>query len=241
MQQGLLKASVAEMIGTFLLTLIGAGTICALRFQEITGAGSQSSPLVLIAFAHGLALMVAIYATAHISGGAINPAVSLGFWIAGRLSLVAAVVYTIFQCVGAIIAAFLLRAIFWKWGAEDDAVRLGMTFTNQVSQMKAALVEGTLTFVLMFAIMACMLDPNRRGRQMFGVCVGMTLAICMMAGAPVTGAALNPARYLGPAVAYGYLGQAGVYLIAPLVGAAIAAALYRFVFMTTGPAPEDEV
>jgi len=239
MQQGVFKAGLAEMIGTFILTFIGGAAICSLK-------AADSSALLMIGLAHGLALMIAVYTTAHISGGAINPAVAIGLWIAGKLNAMTTVVYIIFECVGAIIAGFVLRMLFASGSmgsaALEDPIFLGTPhFGGDVSPLRAIMAETFATFVLVWAVMMGAVDARRQGKQFFGLTIGMAVACGIMAIGSITGGAMNPAQYLGTALASFHLDQAGFYWGAPILGGLLAAIVYRFVFMQAEAAPEDEV
>lgn len=240
MQQGLFKQGIAELIGTFILTFIGGASICALK------GGAESTALVMPALAHGFALMIAVYSTAHISGGSINPAVSIGLWIVGKLDFVKTLVYIVFECIGAILAGFLLRMLFAGGSlgavALDPPVLLGTpNFGGDVSVLRAFLAECFATFILVWTVMLCAVDSRRQGKQFFGFCIGMAVTIGILAVGNISGGAMNPARYLGTAVASAHLDQAGIYWLGPIVGGVLAAVVYKFVFMQAQVSLEDEV
>jgi aquaporin Z len=149
----------------------------------------------------------------------------------------------LFQCVGALLAGIVLRIVFWVHGNE---VLFGMPMYNveELNWWRAGAAEVFFTFVVMFVVMACVVDSRRQGKQFFGLCYGMAQTACILAGGSISGASLNPARYLGPAVvagpALGSMSQAGVYLVSPFIGAVLAALLYKSMFLQAQPAPEDE-
>ncbi|MDE1857307.1 MAG: aquaporin [Candidatus Micrarchaeota archaeon] len=208
------KAAV-EMFGTFLLTFVGAGAI-------IVTAGSN---LLLIAIAHGLALGVAVTIAMQISGGHINPAITLGMLAIRKISSGRALAYIIAQVVGAVIAGFVLLVTFpASFGAQ---VALGTpTLAGGFSAANGIALEAVMTFILMFTIMGTAVD--KRGPKMGGLFIGAVLAGCILVGGPLTGAALNPARAIGPAIAGGYFANWYVYWIGPIIGAIVAALAYRY-------------
>jgi MIP family channel proteins len=211
-----------EAIGTFILTFIGAGSIIA------TGGGT----LIVIALAHGIALAIAVSAAMNISGGHINPAVTLGMLATKRISVQHAVVYIIFQLIGAILAGYLLMGVFPKslgtavnWGAPG----LG----PQTSVAQGILFEAIMTFILVFAVFGTAVDS--RAPKIGGFGVGLAIAIDIMAGGPFTGAAMNPARAIGPMVASLNFTNWYVYWIGPILGAVIAALLYHYIVLKNQP------
>jgi MIP family channel proteins len=240
MQQGLLKAGLAEMFGVFIFVLMGAGSICGLAVSGTAEPGH----LVIIALASGLGMMAAQYGTAHVSGASINPAINIAMWISGQISLAYAFVYMAFQCVGAILAGFALRVMFPRMAGLEPFYFGTPNFVGgsegDVSPMRAGMTEAILTFVLAWVVLSCAVDSRRQGKQFFGFAIGGIIMATILVGGNITGASLNPARYLGPAIAAGNLTQAGIYLTMPFIGAALAAVLYKFLFMQQA-APEDEV
>jgi len=208
----------AEAVGTFLFFFVGAGAI-------IVNTGTEGGvSLVGIALAHGLVLGVLVSAMGAVSGGHFNPAVTLGVWIAGRIASRTAVTYVIAQLVGALIAGLTLRAVFAEsmWvPAQLGTPALGLGF----GPVAGIAVEAILTMVLLFAVFGTAIDP--RAPKIGGLAIGLAVAADIMIGGPVTGAAMNPARWFGPAVAGGFLDNWYVWIIGPVIGAAVAAAIYR--------------
>jgi MIP family channel proteins len=213
------KPCVAELIGTFGLCFIGAGAICT---DVLTGKVG----LVGIAIAHGLVLSIMVSATGHISGGHLNPAVTAGFWSTGRMKSEMAVQYIAAQLAGAVIAGFMLKAIFaeavWK-KAQLGTPTLAAGVTPQVG----IFVEAILTFFLVFAVFGTAVDTNAPKIGGFGI--GLTIAFDILMGGPLTGAAMNPARTFGPALAGGYWNSHFVYWIGPALGGIGAAHVYDWV------------
>ncbi|MBI4328609.1 MAG: MIP family channel protein [Chloroflexi bacterium] len=223
----LARQAIAEGIATFVLIFIGAGSIIA---NSITGGASG---LIGIALAHGLAIFTGVAATGHLSGGHINPAVTIGFLITRRISLVTAVVYVIAQLAGAAIGGFLLRAVFpesaWQV-AHLGATELG----TGVAFGTGVLVEAVLTFILVFVIFQTA-GHSEGPKAIAPLAIGLTVALDILAGGPLTGAAMNPARAFGPALAGGYWSDHLVYWIGPVTGGAVAALVAHFVLQTRSP------
>jgi MIP family channel proteins len=216
----------AEFLGTFALVFFGAGSICADQFLH--GAGSLG--LFGIAVAHGLAIAIFYSAFAHVSGGHFNPAVTIGFWVTKRASTMEVILYWIAQLAGAIVAAFLLKALV----PEDTwrAVALGTpTLVRDFSRLSAMLLEGIATFLLVLVVFATAVDDRDISQPIVGFCIGLTFSLGTMVAGPFTGAALNPARALGPALVSSHWASQGVYWVGPLAGGFLAALLYDSLFL----------
>lgn len=217
------KALIAEFIGTFTLVFIGVGAIAM--------ASDGSAGLLAIALAHGLALVVMISALGAISGGHFNPAVSIGLWLAGKISAPTFVAYVIAQVLGAAAAAALILV------ALPDQVRAVSVGTPAlaagVGSASALILEAVLTFFLVFVVYGTAVD--RRAPKLGGLFIGLTVTTGILVAGPVTGGALNPARHLGPALFAGgeFLAQTWLYWVGPLLGGAVAGVLYRSVFEET--------
>jgi aquaporin Z len=225
---GLGAALAAEALGTFIFFFIGAGAIIT---SQIQGANSG---LVGIAAAHGLVLAVMASAFGPISGAHFNPAVTIGLWVAGKISAVLGAAYIAAQLVGAVAAGLALRAVFLP--AQWMPVNLGTPGLGAgVDPLRGIVVEAILTMALLFAVLLTAVD-ERAPRSIAGFGIGLTVAADILVGGPLTGAAMNPARVFGPAVAASFWDHHYVYWIGPIAGAAIAALLYRFVFAPPKPA-----
>jgi MIP family channel proteins len=221
------RAPLAELVGTFAFFFIGAGAICTDAYTR-GGVG-----LVGIAAAHGLILSIMISSLGAISGGHFNPAVTIAFAVTRRIDVVQAVFYVVAQLVGAVIAGLLLRAIFA--GVFPEAVigpaHLGTPgLARDVSFGTGILIEAVLTFFLVTAIYGTAVD-ERAPRSIAGFGIGLTVGLDILMGGPLTGAAMNPARTFGPAVAAQFWDNHLVYWIGPIVGAVVAALLYENVFI----------
>jgi aquaporin Z len=214
------KAYIAEFIGTFTLVFLGCASVWA--------AGKLNTGPIVPAFAHGLSIVIAAYTLGHISGAHINPAVTLACAIDGAISWPKAVVYWIVQILAAIVAAFVLTIILPNQAATFGAFSYGAnTPTPNTSFIGALLLELILTFLLASSV----LQAAVRGRagNMAGLAIGLTLTAAILAGGAITGASLNPARTLGPAIVAGQLSEVAPYLIGTLLGGALAAVVHRFV------------
>jgi aquaporin Z len=219
------RVFVAELIGTFALVFVGAGTV-------IVGLGG----LVGAALAHGFVLAVFIYAYGHISGTHINPAVTFGLALNGTVKWAEAVFYWLAQFVGAIVAAFVLSVIVSSVSDMKGAATVG-TLTEP-APFAALGVEIILTFFLVNTVLHTAVAG--RGGGFAGLAIGLTLTFAILAGGPMTGASLNPARTLGPALFTGDAAKPMTYLIyfvGPLVGAALAVGVFKFLNGNESPAP----
>lgn len=210
---------VAEAVGTFFLVFAGTGAIVvdAVTGGAVTHAG--------IALTFGMIVMVMIYALGEVSGAHFNPAVTLGFVAAGRLPLREAPPYVVSQCAGAIAASASLGMLF------PATTTLGATSPSGALP-QAFVLEIVITALLMFVILAVSTGAREKGITA-GLAIGATVALCAMFAGPVSGASMNPARSLGPALAAGELAGLWIYLSAPVVGAVLAVALCRAIH---GPA-----
>ena len=203
------RALIAEFVGTFALIFIGAGT-AALGIGGLLG----------VALAHGFVIVGFAYAYGHISGTHLNPAVTIGLWSAGRVDARKAFSYVVFQLAGGLAGAETgLGATTLARGLE-----IGST-TITIEPLTGVLVEAVLTFFLVNAVLNAAVSG--RGGENAGLAIGLTLVFCILMGGPLTGASLNPARTIGPAVATGNFSDLWVYLVGPVLGGVVAAVLYR--------------
>lgn len=226
----LTRQCVVEFIGTFSLTFIGAGAIIA------TGGDN----LVAIAFAHGLALSMAVYASGHISGGHINPAVTIGMLVTGKIKPPAAVAYIVVQLLGATLAAFILSSCLP--GKAVDAVKLGATLAapeNALSPVNTIIIEAILTFLLVTTIFAVAVD-KRGPKNIYGFAIGLTVCFDILCAGKFTGASMNPARSFGPALIGEQWDLWYCYWIGPIVGGVLAALVYDRVVIGKDAAGGDD-
>jgi MIP family channel proteins len=210
------RSFLAEMIGTFGLIFFGAGSI--LQQQATQSVGTTG-----IAVAHGLAILIGVYAFGHISGAHFNPAISFGMWMTRRIGLGKMLVYWLAQLVGASLAAGILGYLY-QGGPVD--VHLGTpTIDPTIGSMTGVLVEAILTFFLVISVFGTAVDP-RAPSGFAGLAIGLTITVDVLMGGGLTGAAMNPARAFGPALASHYWQDQWVYWVGPLVGGGVAAILY---------------
>jgi MIP family channel proteins len=204
---------VAEAIGTFALVFAGTGAIVV---NEVMGGMITH---VGIALVFGLVVMAMIYAVGDISSAHFNPAVTVGFWLAGRLGVGEVAPYILSQSGGALLASLLLRGIF------PDATTLGATLPTG-GILPAFVLEIVMTFFLMFVIIHVATGSKEQG-LMAGMAIGATVTLDALFGGPISGASMNPARSLAPALVSLNVNDLWIYLTAPWIGAAIAVGAYR--------------
>jgi MIP family channel proteins len=227
------RAAIAEFVGTFALMFVGGGAII------VTGGEN----LVAIAVAHGLILAVMVTATMHISGGQINPAVSVALGIIGKQPWSRVATFVGAQLAGATAAAFLLKVLL---STSYDVGNIGATLgslttadSGAASAVRAVGLEIIGTFFLMFVIMGSAVDERGVGavKVTSGFAIGLTVAAVILCLGPLTGASLNPARSLGPALVAGAWNHHWVYWVGPITGAGLAAVIYTISFRTRSPGP----
>ena len=216
----------AEFIGTFALVFFGAGAVCADRYLQSSGGIG----LLGIALASGLAMAIMVSALGHISGGHFNPAITIGFWVTKRIGTMEAFLYWAAQILGGVAAAFLLRAIIpeeiWR------AVALGTPeLVRDFSRLSAMVLEAVTSFFLVLVFFATAVDERGAFRSIAGFGVGLTVTLGILVIAPFTGAAMNPARAFGPALASNHWTNWGVYWIGPLAGGFLAGLLYDALYL----------
>jgi aquaporin NIP len=210
----------AEGLAAFALVFAGCGAVVAdARYDEALGT-------VGIALVFGLVIMVMVYATGHLSGAHINPAVTLAFTVTRHFPARDALAYVLAQCSGAIAAALVLLAVWPSQPAE-----LGATLPS-VGVGSALVYEGVLSAFLMFVIIAVATDTRAVGAAA-AIAIGGTVGLDALFGGPVTGASMNPARSLGPALAAGEWHDFWIYLVGPTAGATLGGLAYQLVRGTT--------
>ncbi|MEE2959512.1 MAG: MIP family channel protein [Myxococcota bacterium] len=215
----LLKKVLAEFIGTYMLVFVGCGSIIV----DTLHPGSLGH--LGISFSFGLTVMVMIYATGHISGAHFNPAVTLAFALNRSFPKGEVLFYWTGQIIGAVTAAICLESLFGNIGD------LGATLPHREVQTVLGLEIG-LTFFLMFVITAVATDHRVEGSAA-GLAIGSTVAAAALFGGPISGASMNPARSLGPALVSGNWEGLWLYLLAPCIGAVTAAFVYNFISCST--------
>ena len=212
-----LKPALAELIGTFTLVFIGAGAGAL--------AGSSGSGLVGVALAHGMALTAIIYAWGNVSGAHVNPAVTFSIALTGKMPWRRAFSYWTAQLAGAVLAGYLLLRVV---GAESG---LGATTGSLTTSdtFGTILVEAILTFFLVIAVFGSAVAG--RNAEAVGLAIGLVLTADILAGGPLTGASMNPARTFGPALAIGDLSYMWMYIVGPFTGGGLAALVYDRLFL----------
>jgi aquaporin TIP len=216
------RRSFVELLGTFALVLIGAGTIMSLGPQADAGT-------LDVAVATGLTIAVMVTAVGHISGGHFNPAITFGFMLTRRLAVVLGLAYWVAQLLGAVLAALLLRWIF-------PAANLGAPSVHTIDIGAALVLEALITFFLVWVVFAVTSDERNSYTSIAGLAIGFVILFGMLLAYPLTGGAFNPARAFGPELVSGSWTDAWIYYVGPLAGGAIAALLYDEVYLSPGPA-----
>ncbi len=214
-----IKKYIAEMIGTFVLTLFGCGT------AVVVGCGTTGG-IVATALAFGLSIVAMAYVIGNVSGCHINPAVSLAMFLDKRMSGKDMAGYMVFQIVGAIIAAAVLSVIVSSLGLPVG--NLGQNSVDNVGVACAILVEVILTFVFVLLVLGAT-SKNGAGKHA-GIVIGLGLTFVHLFGINLTGTSVNPARSIGPALLVGgeALSQLWVFIVAPLIGAIVAWAVWKY-------------
>ena len=232
---GIRRASAAEAYGTFLLVMIGPGTITAMRFA---GLGTSGPALGVIGLAHGVALLVAIYSIGHISGAHINPAVTIAAWATHKIEARRVAPYIIAQLVGASIAG-VTQLVLWSSNSGNggyDAAKLtflGDTVPGSGFTIGAALLAEVVgTAILVFTIFGA--TDKKADSSWAGVAIGLVLAAVIWMFGPISGASLNPARTIGPTLASAVFSLTPfntlwIYIVGPIFGGLLGAFLYEVV------------
>lgn len=217
----LVKRAIAEAVGTFILVFLGCGAAVSLT----TASGAQASSLQFtgIALGFGLGIAGAIYATGHVSGGHLNPAVSLALTAIGRFRAADLPAYIGAQLVGATLAALALQGVY------PDADALGNNaLAGGVSVGSGLLVEAVMTAIFLFVIVSVATDV-RVTPGFAALAIGFTLAAIHLVGIPLTGTSVNPARTFGPDLIAGEWDHFWIFVLAPVVGAVVGAFTYQAV------------
>jgi aquaporin TIP len=223
------RAVLAELIGTLLFVFVGAGSVVVVTGVIGVSPRDDAAALTAIALAHGLAIAVVVAGTAKISGGHVNPAVTFGAVIAGRMKLTTGVLYVGAQLTGAVIGALLLEAAV-VGEVEGSLGAHSLNLGALDGEGGGVLVEAVLTFVLVFTVFATAIDRRGPG-NIAPIAIGLAILIDHLVGVPLTGASMNPARSFGPALVADVWDNHWVYWVGPLAGGGIAALAYYLTFM----------
>lgn len=227
MNRDLARSLIAEFLGPFVLVFAGVGAIIQ----------TQGNEIVAIALAHGLAIGLLMLAAGHISGGHFNPAITIGFWAARRVETGQAIAYILAQCLGALAAAGALTLVYQdldrnRVNMGTPAVGGALSDGASLGAGRALIMEIILTFILMFVFFGVAVDLRSGGRSIAGLAIGLTITLGIFAGDAVSGAAMNPARWFGPAVVQQDWSDLWVWWVGPIAGAVLAALVYSRVLMT---------
>ncbi len=224
-----MKKYVAEFIGTAVLVTLGCGTAMLVGCDAAAGGG-----YILTALAFGLVIVGMAYSIGNISGCHINPAVSLGVLMSGGMSVKDFVGYVVSQCLGALAGAGVLAVIFTTGSVTDMTGGFGSNGLAGVngSVVSGLIVEIVLTFVFVLTILG-VTDKKANHGSFAGIVIGLTLTLVHILGIGLTGTSVNPARSFGPALVAAFTGNTApiaclwVFIVGPLVGAALAAVVYK--------------
>ena len=229
MNPALTKKLTAEFIGTFALIFIGVCTIYNNRPESGVG-------LLGVALAHGLTIAVMVSATGGISGGHLNPAVRFGIFVGGKMTFGEMIGYWISQLLGASAAAFILLSLISDTGHPGpEIVRNGTPqLAAGISVGQGILIEAILTFFLVFVVYGSAVDA--RAPKIGGLAIGLTIVVDILFGGPFTGAAMNPARTFGPALASNFWTNHIIYWVGPLLGGGAAGLVYGRFLIKPGAA-----
>lgn len=217
------NAVIAEIAGTFLFFFVGIGAAATLDRAGVVDFGAG---LLVVALAHGVVLAVLVSSLGAVSGAHFNPAVTFGVWLAGQMPGRRAATYVVAQLIGGLLAAWSLRAVF----PAAVSPTLGTpALGSGIDPLVGLFVEAVLTLILVIAVFGTAIDP--RGPKVGGLVIGLALGSGILMGGPLTGGALNPARWFGPAAVTGAWDFSYVWIVGPLIGAAVAALAYRLLFL----------
>jgi aquaporin Z len=231
-----IKKYIAEVIGTFVLVLLGCGTAMLVGCDAVNGGG-----YILTALAFGLVIVGMAYCIGNISGCHINPAVSLGVLLSGGMTFTDFIGYIVSQCIGAVAGSGVLKAIFDFGDVVDKTGGYGSNGLAGVNGSAGAglLVEILLTFIFVMTILGVTSKKANHG-SFGGLIIGLTLTLVHIFGIGLTGTSVNPARSFGPALFAGgdALSDLWVFIVGPFIGAILAACVYKFLESSNKKVPE---
>ena len=209
------KKFLVELVGTFALVFFGAGAVLQHQVTQAVG-------ITGIAVAHGMAILVCVYAFGHISGGHFNPSVTFGMLVTKRIRFGGAISYWVAQLAGACLGAWILHATY---SGPTDAMLGSLTLAPNITPMTGMWLEAIMAFMLSIVVFGTAVDP-RAPKGFAGLAIGLVLVGNILAGASLTGAGFNPARAFGPSLIAGHWQDHWVYWVGPMLGGAVAALLY---------------
>lgn len=219
-----MKKYVSEMIGTMVLVLMGCGS------AVFNGGCGTTAQVLTVAFAFGLSVVAMAYAIAGISGCHINPAITLGCWMTGRMTGRDAALYMVFQVIGAILGSAILYGLVQGYAVDTAGTLTGANaYAETTSTLTAFLAEAVFTFIFILVVLG-VTDEMKGTPVMCGLAIGLTLVLIHIVCIPITGTSVNPARSIGPALFEGgrALSQLWLFIVAPFVGAALAAGVWKW-------------
>lgn len=224
-QTTVMKKYIAEMIGTMVLVLMGCGS--AVFAGSAAGAVSTGVGTLGVALAFGLSVVAMAYAIGGISGCHINPAITLGVFLSGRMNGKDAGMYMLFQVIGAIIGSAILYALV-STGAHGGPTATGSNSFADGAVLQAFIAEVVFTFIFVLVVLGST-DPKKGAGNLAGLAIGLTLVLVHIVCIPITGTSVNPARSIGPALFQGgeALSQLWLFIVAPFVGAACSALTWK--------------
>lgn len=221
-----MKKYIAELVGTMVLVLLGCGSaVFAGGVADTVGAGTGT---IGVALAFGLSVVAMAYCIGGISGCHINPAITLGVWMSGRMESKDELMYMLFQVIGAIVGAGILAALV-STGGHAGPTMTGANSFDVGETAQAFLAEAVFTFIFVLVVLGAT-DQKRGAGNMAGLAIGLTLALIHIVCIPITGTSVNPARSIGPALMEGgqALSQLWLFIVAPLVGAAFSSLVWKY-------------
>ena len=220
-----MKKYIAEMVGTMVLVLMGCGS--AVFAGNVAGAVGAGVGTLGVALAFGLSVVAMAYAIGGVSGGHINPAITLGVLLSGRMSGKDAGMYMLFQVIGAILGSAVLYALV-ATGAHEGPTATGSNSFGEGMMAQAFIAEAVFTFIFVLVVLGAT-DEKRGAGNLAGLAIGLTLVLVHIVCIPITGTSVNPARSLGPALFEGgvALSQLWLFIVAPFVGAALSAWVWK--------------
>ncbi|XP_042509462.1 probable aquaporin TIP3-2 [Macadamia integrifolia] len=223
------RATISEFVSTLIFVFAGEGSVLALG-KMYTDTSATPSGQVAVAVAHALALFVAVASSSNISGGHINPAVTFGALVGGRISVLLAFYYWIAQLLGAVVASLLLRL------CTHGMRPVGFSVAYGEGEVNALLLEIVMTFGLMYTVYATAFDPKRGSLGTIApLAIGFIVGANILAGGPFDGASMNPALSFGPSLVGWRWRNHWIYWVGPFIGAAIAAIIYEYILIPTEP------
>ncbi|ESR53535.1 putative aquaporin TIP2-2 [Citrus sinensis] len=222
---GSLKSYLAEFIATLLFVFAGVGS--AIAYSKLTAdAALDPAGLVAVAVAHALALFVGVAIAANISGGHLNPAVTLGLAVGGNITILTGIFYWIAQCLGSIVACLLLQFVTSGLSIPTHAVGAGL------NAAEGLVMEIVITFALVYTVYATAADPKKGPLGTIApIAIGFIVGANILAAGPFSGGSMNPARSFGPAVVSGDFSQIWIYWVGPLIGGGLAGLVYGDIFI----------